>query len=146
MSEKIAMANGVYDLSHINNAKQLHEEIALLRVSLKKEEQALAEHFKKMPQEAVKAAADAFLPSFINNMIANKSWKILTSSAGLLMNPFSKKFRFGKQVLGGAKRLGMLALVKTAYNMWRTKTKNEASKAVSLKTDKRITQPKPFKQ
>ncbi len=146
MSEKIAMANGVYDLSKIDNAKQLREEIALLKASIKKDEQELEAHFKKMPQEAVKAAADAFLPSFINNMIANRSWKILTSSAGLLINPFSKKFRFGKQVLGGAKKLGVLALVKTAYNMWRTKTKNEPSKAVSLKTDKRVTQPKPFKQ
>lgn len=45
--KKIALANGVYDLSQINNAKQLREEIALLKVSLKNDEHELAEHFKK---------------------------------------------------------------------------------------------------
>ena len=74
-----------------------------------------------MPHEVLKASADALLPSFINKMIANRSWKILTSSAGLLVNPFSKKLSFGKQNIGSAKKLGMLALLKSAYNIWRIK-------------------------
>jgi hypothetical protein len=80
-------------------------------------------------------------------MIANKSWKILTSSAGLLVNPFSKKFSFGKSVLGSAKKIGMLAVVKGAYNMWRNKKTDKSLKpATTLKTVKPTLKPKAIKQ
>ena len=118
---KIATANGVYDLSVITSVKELREEINLLKASIKKDEKDLGERFQKMPHEVLKASADAVLPSFINKMIANGSWKILTSGAGLLVNPFSKKIKFGKQILGSAKKLGMLAVLKGAYNIWRNK-------------------------
>ena len=142
MATRIPIANGVYDLSEIKTAAQLHEEINLLKASLKKDEQALELHFKKMPQEVLKASADAVLPSFVNKMIANGSWKILTSSAGLLVNPFSKKFSFGKSVLGSAKKLGMLAVVKSAYNMWRNKKTDKSLKPATLKTVKPTLKPK----
>ena len=146
MATKIPIANGVYDLSKINTAAELREEIDLLKASLKKDEQALELHFRKMPQEVLKASADAVLPSFINKMIANKSWKILTSSAGLLVNPFSKKFSFGKSVLGSAKKIGMLAVVKGAYNMWRNKKTDKSLKpATTLKTVKSTPKPKAIK-
>jgi len=148
MSTRIAAANGVYDLSEIKTAEHLHEEIALLKSTIKKEEHELVEHFRKLPQEILKASADAFLPSFINKMIANRSWKILASSAGLLVNPFSKKFSFGKQVLGGAKKLGMLALIKSAYNLWRNKNVAKEGKSLrpaTLKTVKPTPKPKTVK-
>jgi hypothetical protein len=147
MATRIPIANGVYDLSEIKTAAQLREEIDLLKTSLKKDEQELELHFKKMPQEVLKASADAVLPSFINKMIANKSWKILTSSAGLLVNPFSKKFSFGKSVLGSAKKIGMLAVIKGAYNMWRNKKMDKSLKpATTLKTVKPTPKPKAIKQ
>ena len=147
MATRIPIANGVYDLTEIKTAAQLREEIDLLKASLKKDEQALELHFRKMPQEVLKASADAVLPSFINKMIANKSWKILTSSAGLLVNPFSKKFSFGKSVLGSAKKIGMLAVVKGAYNMWRNKKTDKSLKpATTLKTVKPAPKPKAIKQ
>jgi len=146
MATKIPIANGVYDLTEIKTAAQLREEIDLLKASLKKDEQALELYFRKMPQEVLKASADAVLPSFINKMIANKSWKILTSSAGLLVNPFSKKFSFGKSVLGSAKKIGMLAVVKGAYNMWRNKKTDKSLKpATTLKTVKSTPKPKAIK-
>jgi hypothetical protein len=148
MSTRIVAANGVYDLSAIKTAAHLHEEIDMLKATLKKQEHELGEHFRKMPQEVLKASADAFLPAFVNKMIANKSWKILTSGAGLLMNPFSKKISFGKQILGGAKKIGMLALVKSAYNLWRNKDKaktDKLSKPATLKTVKPTLKPKPVK-
>ena len=146
MATKIPIANGVYDLTEIKTAAQLREEIDLLKASLKKDEQALELYFRKMPQEVLKASADAVLPSFINKMIANKSWKILTSSAGLLVNPFSKKFSFGKSVLGSAKKIGMLAVVKGAYNMWRNKRTDKSLKpATTLKTVKSTPKPKAIK-
>lgn len=148
MAASITKTNEVYALPEIKDAAQLREQINLLKASVKKNEEELISNFRRMPQETLKAASDAFLPSFINNMIANGSWKILTSGAGLLINPFSKKFSFGKQILKAAKKIGVLALVKTAYNVWRNKKTDhpDSSKPVSLKTDKRITKPKPVKQ
>lgn len=148
MSTRIVAANGVYDLSAIKTAADLHEEIDMLKATLKKQEHELGEQFRKMPQEVLKASADAFLPAFVNKMIANKSWKILTSGAGLLMNPFSKKISFGKQILGGAKKIGMLALLKSAYGLWRNKDKvktDKASRPATLKTVKPTLKPKPVK-
>jgi hypothetical protein len=146
MATRIPIANGVYDLSEIKTAAQLREEIELLKTSLKKDEQELELHFRKMPQEVLKASADAMLPSFINKMIANRSWKILTSSAGLLVNPFSKKLSFGKSILGSAKKLGMLAMLKSAYNIWRNKKTDKSVKPATLKTVKPTPIPKSIKQ
>ena len=146
MATRIPIANGVYDLSEIKTAAQLREEIELLKTSLKKDEQELELHFRKMPQEVLKASADAMLPSFINKMIANRSWKILTSSAGLLVNPFSKKLSFGKSILGSAKKLGMLAMLKSAYNIWRNKKTDRSVKPATLKTVKSTPIPKSVKQ
>ena len=147
MVTRIPVKNGVYDLSEIKTAEQLREKINLLKSSLKKDEETLELHFRKMPQEVLKASADALLPSFINKMIANGSWKILTSGAGLLVNPFSKKFSFGKSILTSAKKLGMLAVLKGAYNMWRSKKTDKSLKpATTLKTVKPTPKPKPIKQ
>ncbi len=141
MATRIPIANGVYDLSEIKTASQLREEIQLLKTSLKKDEQDLEMHFRKMPQQVVKASADAVLPSFINKMIANKSWKILASSAGLLVNPFSKKISFGKSILGSAKKIGMLAVLKGAYKVWRDKKTDKPVKPATLKTVKPTAKP-----
>ncbi len=139
---RIVIANGVYDLSEIKNANDLREEIKLLKASVKKDEQDLELHFRKMPQEVLKASADAVLPSFINKMIANGSWKILTSGAGLLANPFSKKLSFGKNILGSAKKLGVLTLMKGAYSLWRNKKTDKAALKLSpVKPLKPISKP-----
>jgi len=141
MATRIPIANGMYDLSEIKTAAQLREEIELLKTSLKKDERELENHFRKMPQQVLKASADAVLPSFINKMIANKSWKILASGAGLLVNPFSKKLSFGKSILGSAKKIGMLAVLKGAYNVWRNKKTDKPVKPATLKTIKPAAKP-----
>lgn len=116
MASKIVVANGIYDLSKINNNKELKEEIELLKASIKKDEQDLEDHFRRLPQQAVKAAADNLLPSFLNKMIANGSWKLLLSSVSMFANPFSKGFSFKKNIVGSAKKLGLMALIKGAYS------------------------------
>ena len=139
---RIVIANGVYDLSEIKNAKDLHEEINLLKTSIKRDEHDIELHFRRMPQEALKASADAVLPSFINKMIANGSWKILTTGAGLLANPFSKKLSFGKNIVGSAKKLGVLAVMKGAYNLWKNKKTDKAAlKPSIIKTVKPVSKP-----
>jgi len=139
MATRIASADGVYDLSEIKTLKDLREEIDFLQASIKKDEQELEVRFHKMPQEALKATADAVLPSFLNRMIANGSWKILASGAGLLANPFSKKYSFSKNIVTGAKRLGLIALMKGAYNLWKNRKASTDKPPVPLKTTKPVT-------
>ena len=57
MASKIALINGVYDLSEINTIKELREEIELLKRDLKKDEDELEEHLRRLPQHAIKSAS-----------------------------------------------------------------------------------------
>jgi len=118
MATKIVVANGVYDLSNVTNLKDLREEINFLKASIKKEEEHLGEHFRHLPQHAVKSTADNLLPSFINKLIANGTWKLLLSGVTMFANPFSRGLSFKKNIVGSAKKLGLMALVKGAYSYW----------------------------
>lgn len=131
MATKLIMVNGVHDFSNINNLKDLDEEISFLRSSLKKEEQELETRLHKLPHEMIRSAADTFLPSFLNKLIANGSWKILLSSAAMFANPFAKGFSFKKNIVSSAKKLGLITLIKSAYNFWSNKRmprQNQAQK------------------
>ena len=143
MPTRIVSANGVYDLSEVKTLEDLREEIKLIRSSLKNDEQEIEDRLHRMPQEALKAAADAVLPGFLNRMIANGSWKLLASGAGLLANPFSKKYTFSKNIVKGAKRLGLIALVRGAYNVWKNRRSNVQKPAAPLKPTKPVTKMPP---
>ncbi len=116
MASKIIVANGIYDLSEINTIHELREEIKLLKADIKKDEEELEERFRRFPQYAVRSAADNLLPSFINKMIANGTWKLLLSGVAMFANPFAKGLSFKKSIVGSAKKLGLMALVKGAYS------------------------------
>jgi len=130
MATKIVVANGVYDLSSVTNLKDLREEINFLKTSIKKDEEQLEEHLRGLPQHAVKSAADNLLPSFINKMIANGTWKLLLSSLTMFANPFSKGFSFKKNIVGSARKLGLMALMKGAYSYWVNK-KSSTTKSIA---------------
>src|SRR4051812_31113607 len=100
MATRIISANGVYDLSTIKNAKDLKEEIEFIKASLKKEEDELETYLRKLPQYFIKSTAESLLPSFLNKLIANGTWKLLLSSAAMFANPFSGKFSFKKNIIG----------------------------------------------
>jgi hypothetical protein len=121
MASKIVVANGVYDLSNIKNRKDLQEEIAFLKESINKDEEVLEDHFRNMPRHLVKSAADNLLPAFLNKLIANGTWKLLLSSVTMFANPFAKGFSFKKNIVSSAKRLGLITLVKTGYNLWKNR-------------------------
>lgn len=133
MASKVA-AESIYDISEINTLKELRDKIASLKVNIRKDEEELEERLRHLPQQAVKAAADNLLPSFLNKMIANGTWKILLSGATMFANPFSKGFGFKKSIVGSAKRLGLIALVKTAYSYWTNKNAAKSKTASTLKT------------
>jgi len=139
MASKIVVANGVYDLSEINTIQELREEIKLLKAGLRKDEDELEEHLRRLPQHAVKSAADNLLPSFINKMIANGSWKLLLSGVAMFANPFSKGISFKKNILGSAKRLGLMALVKGAYGYFSNRKVSKKPEDVVVRNAPAIT-------
>ncbi len=118
MASKIVVANGVYDLSEINTIQELREEIKLLKAGLRKDEDELEEHLRRLPQHAVKSAADNLLPSFINKMIANGSWKLLLSGVAMFANPFSKGISFKKNILGSAKKIRFNGIGKRSIRLF----------------------------
>ncbi|HEY2726135.1 MAG TPA: hypothetical protein VGI61_03100, partial [Parafilimonas sp.] len=87
MATKIVSTNNVYDLSNVTTMKDLKEEIVLLKSSLKKEEQEFENIFRKLPQHFVKSTAENLLPSFLNKLLANGTWKLLLSGAAMFANP-----------------------------------------------------------
>jgi len=134
MASKNGGAKSGYDLSEINNLKELRELVATLKISIKKDEDELEERLRHFPQQAVKSAADSLLPSFLNKLLANGTWKILLSGASMFANPFAKGFSFKKNIVSSAKRLGLITLVKTAYNYWTTKSAAKNKTASEVKT------------
>jgi len=133
MPSKIVKANGVYDFSQIDNRKDLKEEIAFLKASLNKQEDELETHFSSLPRNLVKSTADNLLPAFLNKLIANGTWKLLLSSVAMFANPFSKGLSFKKNIVNSAKRLGLITLVRTGYNLWKKKHDEKPSPASGLK-------------
>ena len=121
MASKFDAANGVYDLSEINTLKELREEIAFLKASIKTDEEELEARLRRLPQHAIRSAADTILPSFLDKIIANGTWKLLLSGATMFANPFAKGFSFKKNIVSSAKRLGLITLIKTAYGYWANK-------------------------
>jgi hypothetical protein len=134
MASKIVVANGAYDLSDIKNLKDLQEEIAFLKESINKDEEVLENHFRNMPRHFVKSATDQLLPAFLNKLIANGSWKLLLSGLALFANPFSKGLSFKKNIVSSAKRLGLITLLKTGYNIWKRKHDEKANPVSGLKS------------
>jgi hypothetical protein len=139
MESKIITANGIHDLSKIHNLKDIQEEILFLKSALGKEEDELEEYFRRLPSHAVKSAADSLLPSFLNKILANGTWKILLSGLTMFANPFSKGYSVKKNIVGATKKLGLIALLKGAYSYWRN-TKNAKAKPVTeLKNSPSVT-------
>jgi len=118
MATRIITVNGVHDLSGITNHKHLKEEIVFLKESLRKEEEELGNHFRRLPHHALKSAADNLLPSFLNKLLANGTLKLLFSSAAMFADPFAKGFSFKKNIVSSVKRLGLITLAKGALNWW----------------------------
>jgi len=133
MASRIVVRNGVYDLSEINNLKDLKEEIAFLKASIDKDEDELQERFHTMPKHILKATADNVLPAFLNRLIANGTWKLLLSGAAMFANPFSRGMSFKKNIVGAAKKLGFLTLVKTGYKMLSKNREEKGSQKISPK-------------
>ena len=130
---KIVTANGVYDLSNINNLEELKEEIAFLKNSINKDEELLENHFRSMPRHLLKSTADNILPSFLNKLVANGTWKLLLSGASMFANPFAKGFSFKRNIISSAKRLGLITLIKSGYTFWKKKQSEKSRPAAGFK-------------
>jgi hypothetical protein len=124
--------SGEYDLSKFNSLKDLREEIAALKVSIQQQEKELGDAVKMIPQQLVKSTTESIVPAFLNNFLANGTWKILLSAVTMLFNPFSGKAGFKKNLLGSAKKLGLMALVKGIYTAWNKKSRSKRKTPIDV--------------
>ncbi|MBS1745176.1 MAG: hypothetical protein JST21_03285 [Bacteroidetes bacterium] len=114
--------------------KELREEIAALKISIKRRENELGEDIRHLPQQLVKSATESILPSFLNKLLANGTWKLLLSAATMFINPFSGKKGFKKSIISSAKKMGLLALVKGIYMAWSNKRKSNVNRPLDVST------------
>jgi hypothetical protein len=107
------------ELSHINNLEDLHKEILRVKADLKIQEQGLHERAKRLPAEALKAGAGAALPAVVKNVVATRSFGVVKTVAGLFFGRSKSTATTGQQIVGAAKRLGMITVVKTALRLFK---------------------------
>lgn len=107
------------DLSHIDNLADLMQEKKLVKARLKSHQQALNDQWRKLPAESLKFAVRKVVPFYLNNKVLDKSWGIVGGLMGLVNK--NTRGEAKKDMLGNAKKLGLFAAVRTAYNLWKKK-------------------------
>ncbi len=111
------MSNNL-DHSFIKNMEDLQAMQVMVKLRIVEREKDLGKRLKQLPKETVKAATAAVVPSFLAKKISGSGIGLLTGAVGLLFNrkPSSKK-----DIVSSAKNLGVFALLRAGYNLWRKK-------------------------
>jgi hypothetical protein len=99
------------DLSGINNLKDLQQEIARTKIIVKDDETKLKELAKKMPQEAMFAAANGAVHIVAKKGVPGNIFNIVKNSIGLVMN-----IRRQRKGLRGLVTQGKELILYTALN------------------------------
>ena len=107
------------DLSHIDNLSDLREEKMMVKARIKLHEEALTKQWDKLPAETFKLAVRKVVPFYLNNKVLDKSWGLVSGALGLLSAGGRTDAK--KQMLGTAKKLGMLTAIRAVYNLWKKK-------------------------
>jgi hypothetical protein len=74
------------DLSGINNLKDLQREISRTKMIVKQDEARLKEIAKKMPEEAVFAAANGVIHIAVKKGVPSNIFNLVRNGIGLVMN------------------------------------------------------------
>lgn len=109
-------------MSHINNLEDLQAEIKMVKSGLKEKQQDLESRWERLPSETVKATLGNAIPFFLNNAVASKTWGLVRNAGSLLFSGSGKgKGDIKNTLLNSAKQIGLFAVVKGLYNLWRRK-------------------------
>jgi hypothetical protein len=110
------------DNIQIASMAELHTQMRLVKQRIKEREASLANRWKQIPEEAVKASVSAILPAFIGNKIASGVWTVLKGAYDL----FQGKSPVGEDADGwkgtiasGAKQMGIFTALKFIFSLWK---------------------------
>jgi len=106
-----AMIKNKKDLSAINNLKDLQREIAKTKIVVKQDEERLKELAKKMPEEAMLAAANGAIHIVATKGVPGNIFNLVRNGIGLVMN-----IRKQKKGLRGLVTKGKELILYTALN------------------------------
>jgi hypothetical protein len=100
----------------INSIEDVELAMSLVKKRIKLREEDLGLRLKQLPEETFKATTGMFLPAFINNKIAWRTWNIIQDTIGLL-SPFkTDKASLWKDI---AKQVGFVSLFKGAIGLFK---------------------------
>ncbi|HWB26639.1 MAG TPA: hypothetical protein VG738_14240 [Chitinophagaceae bacterium] len=110
------------DLSYINTLEDLQAMQVLVKLRIKEREKDLAERLHKLPQETLKAAVGAVVPSFLDNKVTGIAISVLRASLGLIFKRKSSRSAVKENIFSSAKKLGLFAVLRAGYNLWKNKS------------------------
>ncbi len=105
------MVKNKKDLSGINNLKDLQREIAKTKIVVKQDETRLKELVKKMPEEAMFAAANGAIHIVAKKGVPGNIFNLVRNGVGLVMN-----IRRQKKGIQGLITQGKELILYTALN------------------------------
>jgi hypothetical protein len=102
--------------TNINSIEDVELAMSLVRKRIKLREEDLGLRVKRLPEETFKATTGMFLPAFLNNKIAGRTWNIIQDTIGLLSPSKTDKASLWKDI---AKQVGVVSLFKGAIGMFK---------------------------
>lgn len=104
-----------YNLGHINNLEDLHQEIRQVKVRIRQRETDFKDRWKRLPEESIKATLGSIIPFFLRNKVAGTTWTLIKSALSLVKGAKTKSEEPGDWksfLLGNVKQLGIIAALK----------------------------------
>jgi hypothetical protein len=101
-----------------NSLEDIQQAKLLLKKRIKIRERDLEERWHSLPEETFKATTGLFIPAFINNKIAGRSWNLIKDGLGILSPFTTNKIDFWKDA---AKQIGLIELLRMGVGLFKKK-------------------------
>jgi hypothetical protein len=110
------------DNIQITSLDELHIQMRHVKQRIKEREASLANRWKQIPEETVKASVSAILPAFIGNKVASGVWTVLKGAYDMVQgkSPVAENAEGWKgTIASGAKQLGVFTALKLIFSLWK---------------------------
>ncbi|HVX49531.1 MAG TPA: hypothetical protein VHB48_05210 [Chitinophagaceae bacterium] len=114
--------NNSNELAQLKTFDDLHRMQLMVRARVKEREKDLAERFKQLPAEALRAGIEAILPPFLSKRVTGMGIGVFRAITALIFNRKNKGQTVKDNILSSAKQLGLFSLAKAAYALLKRKT------------------------
>ena len=108
----------------IQTLEDLHQEIKRVKQRIADTEIRLLGKLADVPGEAAKSVLETVLPLFLGKELASGAWKLIMGAFDLISGKstgIDTNNGWKKNIVGGAKKIGMFSAFKLLYNLWKSK-------------------------